>query len=71
MPRKAKVSKIDEPIEEVSQVKDVPQKDVVAPKIKKERKENKWITHCRTVKVDNPDLSYRDILKLAKESYVK
>lgn len=39
--------------------------------VKKEKKPNKWIKHCKDVQSENPGLSYRDVLKLAKESYSK
>ena len=76
MPRKAKV-KIAESIEEVQQKDTVSEpnvvtpKDVAAPKIKKDRKPNKWLLYCEQIKIANPNVSYREILKLAKETYVK
>jgi len=39
--------------------------------VKKARKPNAWITHCAKVKDENPGVSYREILKIAKTSYVK
>ena len=46
----------DKPIEEV---------------VKKEKKHNPWIVHCMKVKQENPNVAYRDILKMAKETYKK
>ena len=62
MPRKSKVTNEtlnmddDKPIEEV---------------VKKEKKHNPWIVHCMKVKQENPNVAYRDILKMAKETYKK
>ena len=39
--------------------------------VKKARKTNPWILHCSKVKAENPGVSYREILKIAKTSYVK
>lgn len=33
------------------------------------RKVNEWIKHCQEVKSKNPNMPYKDILHLAKESY--
>lgn len=54
------------PVEPVSVVEEP--KTVV---VKKERKPNKWIRHCKEVQSKNQGLSYRDVLKLAKETYSK
>ena len=62
MPRKFKVTNEalnmddDKPIEEV---------------VKKEKKHNPWIVHCMKVKQENLSVAYRDILKMAKETYKK
>ena len=34
-------------------------------------KPNAWIEHCKHVKAKNPSMLYKDVLKLAKESYKK
>ena len=36
-----------------------------------EKKINPWLLHIANVKIDNPCVSYKDLLKLAKETYVK
>jgi hypothetical protein len=36
---------------------------------KKERKPNLWLTHVKSIRDKNPNLIYKDVLKLAKESY--
>ena len=62
MPRKSKVTNEalnmddDKPIEEV---------------VRKEKKSNPWVEHCKHVKAKNPSMLYKDVLKLAKESYKK
>ncbi len=33
------------------------------------KKVNEWIVHCKDVKSKNPNMPYKDILHLAKESY--
>lgn len=62
MPRKSKVM-----LENLNMNDDKPIEDVV----KKEKKPNPWIEHCRKVKAQNPSMQYKDVLKLAKESYKK
>ena len=59
-PRKPKVN-VDEPI-----INDVPE-----PVMKKDRKPNAWLEHCKQVRAVNQEMRYSDILKLAKESYKK
>lgn len=39
--------------------------------VKKTRKANPWILHSKKVQADNPNISYREVLKLAKLSYRK
>lgn len=34
-----------------------------------EKKNNKWLEHIRTYRQENPAVSYKEALKLAKESY--
>jgi len=62
MPRKSKVTN-----EALNMDDDKPIEDVV----KKEKKPNPWIEHCRKVKAQNPSMQYKDVLKVAKESYKK
>jgi hypothetical protein len=52
---------VDEPV-----IEHVPE-----PVLKKERKPNPWLEHCKTVKVANEGMKYSEVLKLAKESYKK
>jgi len=35
------------------------------------RKPNAWNAHCKKVKAENPDMPFKDVMKKAKESYVK
>ena len=39
--------------------------------VKKEKKTNAWIEHCKNVKKLHPGMLYCDVLKVAKESYKK
>lgn len=39
--------------------------------VKKERRPNDWILHCKKVQEKNPGVSYREVLKMAKLSYSK
>ena len=62
------------PVPPVEPVSVEPVSVVEEPKtvvVKKERKPNKWIRHCKEVQSKNQGLSYRDVLKLAKETYSK
>lgn len=36
-----------------------------------DKKNNKWLEHIRTYRQNNPDVSYKEALKLAKESYTR
>ena len=48
--------------------------DAVEPKtvkVKKPRKSNPWILHSKKIQAENPGISYREVLKLAKLSYKK
>lgn len=38
---------------------------------KKDRKENPWLEYVKEIKIKNPNMSYKEVLQLAKESYVK
>lgn len=38
---------------------------------KKEKKVNPWLEHCKEVRKNNPSISYKEVLKLAKVSYNK
>jgi len=35
------------------------------------KKENPWLVHLKKVKKENPKLSLKDAMKLAKQSYKK
>jgi len=63
MPRKAKPRTTDE----VQSVDNINTDETP----KKERKINAWIQHCKKVKKENESMLYKDVLKLAKESYKK
>ena len=65
MPRNSKAVKEESSIS--SDGKDVKTNEVE----KKEKKHNPWIVHCMKVKQENPSVAYRDILKMAKETYKK
>ena len=74
--KKVKVS--DEPpavIDEVKQEK--PKKKPRALKVEKaseakpKRAPSKWLLHVQEFRKKNPNLSYRDVLKQAKETYTK
>ena len=82
MPRKTKVVKVvkvEEIVESQPVVESEPQPDEPQPiepveiskVVKLPRKVNPWLVHVKTVKDANPTISYRDILKLAKETYTK
>jgi hypothetical protein len=43
----------------------------IATAVPKVRKENPWLVHTKAVKAKNPDLTYKQVLSLAKESYTK
>lgn len=36
-----------------------------------DKKNNKWLEHIRSYRQTNPDVSYKEALKLAKESYTR
>lgn len=35
------------------------------------KKTNPWLEHVKAIKIKNPDLQLKDVLKEAKKSYVK
>ncbi len=41
------------------------------PKSKTSKKENPWLTHVKKTMKANPNKEFKDILKLAKKTYVK
>lgn len=45
--------------------------DEMATASTSEKKNNKWLQHIRAYRDENPNVSYKDALKLAKESYSK
>jgi len=81
MPRMKKSKKVmvPEPIKEEVTVEPVVVDepivvDTVEPKtvkVKKPRKTNPWILHSKKVQAENPGISYREVLKLAKTTYKK
>ena len=50
---------------------DGPLEDIPIPVLKRERKVNPWLEHCKSVKLENDGMKYSEVLKLAKESYKK
>ena len=66
MPRKAKVIKPDEETVVV-----VPAVEETVKTVKPQRKPNAWLIHVAAVKTENPAIAYKDVLKLAKETYVR
>ena len=80
MPKKAK-AKVMKVVEEVTEEPDEVKVDeiespVVEPpmktiKKKAARKPNNWVLHCKKVQSENPGISYREVLKLAKTTYKK
>ena len=42
--------------------------EVIEPKVKKP---NAWLAHVKKYRADNPDCSYKDCLKKAKDTYIK
>ena len=81
MPRKSKVKKVVEPVVEekkeevlpvqVEPVKIEEKKEKKTITVKKERKPNAWLIHTKKVQKENPGISYREVLKIAKTSYRK
>ena len=67
MPRKLKVIK---PVEETV-VEPQPNAEETVKTVKPQRKPNAWLIHVAAVKVENPAIAYKDVLKLAKETYMK
>jgi hypothetical protein len=77
--RKKKVKVSEEPpvvIEEVKEEK--PKKTKKASKAstkdepkKKKRPPNKWLIHVKEFRSKNPDMKYSEVLKKAKDTYVK
>ena len=58
----------------VEAVAEPPAPPVPAPAVavaKKERKPNPWITHTKKVHDEHPDMTYKEVLSLAKASYTK
>ena len=70
--RKAKVPKVEEPIEETV-YEPVAEEKIMEPIIDqtviKTRKNNAWIEHVRAYRVEHPEISYTVAMKEAKQSY--
>ena len=47
------------------------EKPNVQETVEPKRKRNAWFHHAMSVKAENPDISFKDVLKLAKNSYVR
>lgn len=63
-PRKPRVPKVTVNVDE-QVLEDIPP----IPVLKRERKMNMWLEHCKQVRQENEGVAYSQILKLAKESY--
>lgn len=68
-PRDAFMAKV-EPTEEPAVTEDADEKNE-GKKEKKPRAANPWLVHVAAFKRAHPDLKYKDVLKQAKETYVK
>ena len=70
--RKAKVPKVEEPIEETVYeplVEEKTMEPIIDQTVVKARKNNEWIDHVRAYRVDHPEISYIVAMKEAKQSY--
>jgi len=70
--RKAKVPKVEEPIEETVYEPVVEEKvmePIIDQTVIKTRKNNAWIEHVRAYRVEHPEISYTVAMKEAKQSY--
>ena len=70
--RKAKVPKVEEPIEETVYeplVEEKTMEQIIDQTVIKTRKNNAWIEHVRAYKVEHPEISYTVAMKEAKQSY--
>jgi hypothetical protein len=55
----------------VKKPKVVKSKKTKKPKSKTSKKENPWLTHVKKTMKENPNKKFKDVLKLAKKTYVK
>lgn len=61
---------VEQPVEET--VTEPESIVALEPSVEPKKKTNPWLAHVRKFKEENPDVrNYRNILKLAKESYKK
>ena len=70
--RKAKVPKVEEPIEETVYeplVEEKTTEPIIDQTVVKTRKNNAWIEHVRAYRVEHPEISYTVAMKEAKQSY--
>ena len=70
--RKAKVPKVEEPIEETVYeplVEEENMEPIIDQTVIKTRKNNAWIEHVRAYRVEHPEISYTVAMKEAKQSY--
>jgi hypothetical protein len=70
--RKAKVPKVEEPIEETVYeplVEEKTMEPIIDQTVIKTRKNNAWIEHVRAYRVEHPEISYTVAMKEAKQSY--
>ena len=70
--RKAKVPKVEEPIEETVYeplVEEKTMEPIIDQTVIKTRKNNAWIEHVRAYRVEHPEISYTVAMKEAKQSH--
>jgi len=70
-PRKKKnevMALVDSSDDSVEDAKPVPEKDEASPK---KKPSNNWIDHVKSFREAHPEVSYKDALKQAKETYKK
>lgn len=70
-PRKMKTEIIPEQAAIAVNVEEPVTEHIPVPVLKRERKINPWLEHCKIVKQANEGMKYSEVLKLAKESYKK
>lgn len=72
MPQKVTQKEVDKVMKHLEKTIDKPKENTEEPSVEKPKKTNPWLAHVRKFKEENPDVrNYRNILKLAKESYKK
>ena len=81
MPRKKQISKTMQPVEEPTvttiatttpkEAPPVTQEEKTVEKVaeKKKRAPNDWVRHCQQVHAKTKDVSYKEVLKTARQTY--